>query len=78
MSYSQLYYLVKGGAKVEFKLKAVREEIGISQSELAKKSGVGRVTINRIENGEVNTITSRTLVRLAKALNVSTDTLIQQ
>ncbi|MCU7381052.1 helix-turn-helix transcriptional regulator [Clostridiales Family XIII bacterium ASD5510] len=63
---------------MEFNLKAVREEIGISQSELAKKSGVGRVTINRIENGEVDTITSRTLVRLAKALNVSTDTLIQQ
>ena len=33
------------------KLKAIRESMLISKSELARKAGVPTVTINRIENG---------------------------
>ena len=49
----------------------------MSQTELAEKSGVGRVTINRIENGELNETTSGTLIKLAKTLQVPVDSLIE-
>lgn len=62
---------------MKFNLKKVREEKGLSQTELAKISGVGRVTINRIENGELQETTSGTLIKLAKALDSTIDSLIR-
>ena len=47
-----------------------RERRGYSVRELAKRAGVGFVTISRIENGHVSpTVTM--LERLAKALGIS-------
>lgn len=62
---------------MKFNLREIRENSGMSQTELAEKSGVGRVTINRIENEELNETTSGTLMKLAKALNTSVDSLIK-
>lgn len=62
---------------MKFNLRAIRESKGMSQTELAKKSGVGRVTINRIENGELNETTSGTLIKLAKTLQVPVDSLVE-
>lgn len=62
---------------MKFNLRAIREAAGMSQTELAEKSGVGRVTINRMENGELNETTSGTLIKLAKTLRVSVDSLIK-
>lgn len=62
---------------MKFNLRSIRESKGMSQTELAKKSGVGRVTINRIENGELNETTTGTLIKLAKTLQVPVDSLIE-
>lgn len=55
-----------------YKIKEVRESLCMTQEELAEKSGVSRGTISALENGNPIT-TSKTLVKLAKAMNVSID-----
>lgn len=67
----------KGGTKVEFNLKKLRAESGMTQVELSEKSGVGRITISRLESGELKETTLGTLTKLAKALQVSVDDLIK-
>ena len=44
-----------------------REEARLTQEQLAERSGVSRVTINRIERGKLNP-SMRTLSRLARAM----------
>lgn len=53
------------------KLKIVRESIGMTQEELAKKSGISRTTISMIENSDEKTTSTKTLLALAKALNTT-------
>lgn len=49
-------------------LKDKREEKGMSQNYLAEKSGVSRQTISAIENQTLDNIESKTMVKLALAL----------
>ena len=51
-------------------LKVLQKRRALSLSELALLSNVGRVTINRIENGKQKPM-PRTIRRLAQALEVS-------
>ena len=44
-----------------------REEARLTQEQLAERSGVSRVTINRIERGKLNP-SMKTLSRLARAM----------
>lgn len=53
------------------KLKFYREKKGLSQEELAKKSGVSRVSISKIENDKAKDIKIGTLKSLAEALDES-------
>ncbi len=46
---------------------------GLSQKELSALSGVDTSQISRIERGEIKNISSDVLIKLAKALRVSTD-----
>jgi len=55
-------------------LKVLRKRRALSLSELALLSNVGRVTINRIENGKQKPM-PRTIRRLAQALEVSVEEL---
>ena len=55
-------------------LKVLRKGRALSLSELALLSNVGRVTINRIENGKQKPM-PRTIRRLAQALEVSVEEL---
>lgn len=66
----------KRGGEMEFNLAAVRKQSKLTQVELAEKSGVGRVTISRLESGELKETTIGTLAKLAEALEVSVDELI--
>lgn len=50
-------------------VKEIREELGLSQEELAKKSTVSRTTISELENGKTDVITNITLEKIAQALN---------
>src|SRR5712671_5133990 len=49
-------------------LKAVREQQGLSLSDLAERTGMDRAMISRLENGQVDNPTIATMSRYAKAL----------
>lgn len=49
-------------------LKEIREEQGLSQEELAKKSKVSRTTISELETEKTEVITNITLEKIANAL----------
>ena len=51
-------------------IKLLRVRRMLSQEALAERSGVGRDTISRIENGHTQNVQYRTVARLAKALEV--------
>lgn len=58
-----------------YKIKEIREKKRMSQAELAEISGVSRATIIRIESADEVVINTKTLEKLAAALNVSVRTL---
>lgn len=51
-------------------IRRIRKEKGISQAELAEKSGVSRPTISNLENNPDAITTTDTLQKIAVALNV--------
>jgi transcriptional regulator with XRE-family HTH domain len=53
------------------KLKAAREAHRLTQDELAKASGVSRVTICNLENDVAENVTVKTLTKLADALGMT-------
>ena len=56
-----------------YKIKELREAMKMTQEELAEKSGVSRGTISALETGIDRTTTSKTLVKLAQALDTTVD-----
>ena len=54
---------------MQYRVKEIREEKGISQETLAKKSGVSRATISGLESGKVKITSTKTLSKIAKALD---------
>lgn len=54
---------------MEYRIKKRREEEGLSQSELAKRSKVSRTIISGLESGTINVTTTETLLKIAEALN---------
>ena len=62
-------------ARIGHKVRAERKRLGLSQVQLAKRSGIGRTHIGFIEQGRQNA-TLRTLRRLAKTLGRSVSDLV--
>lgn len=58
-----------------YRVKECREAKKMTQEELASKSGVSRGTICALESGKEKSTTSKTLLALAKALDVTIDSL---
>jgi putative transcriptional regulator len=58
-----------------YKIKEVREASGMTQEMLSAKSGVSRATICALEAGTERTTTTKTLLKLANALNTTVDAL---
>lgn len=56
-----------------YKIREAREKIGMTQVELAEKSGVSRTTIYGLESGSEKVTTTKTLAKLASALGVKLD-----
>ena len=52
------------------RLKEIRESKALTITELARRSGITRQTITRLENEEDDTANSKTLKALADALEV--------
>ena len=55
---------------VSYKIKKLREELKISQEELAVKSGVSRTIISGLETGAISEKSTATLKKLAVFFNV--------
>lgn len=58
-----------------FHVRELREAVGMTQEELAVKSGVSRVTISNLETKKEYSTTSKTLRKIAEALGVTIDRL---
>lgn len=54
-----------------YKIKELREKKGLTQEQLAIKSGVNRTTIVQLEKGEEVNVTAGTLKKLAICLEVN-------
>ena len=52
-----------------YKIRECREEMGISQKELAKRAKISRTTLSGLESGAIKTTTTDTLLKIAEALN---------
>ena len=57
------------------KIKQYRQQAGISQEELAKKSGVSRTIIYAVENNKAEVTTNITMQKIAEALGESVATI---
>ena len=60
---------MKGGVLVDNRVKEIRNEMKLSQEELANKSGLSRYLISKIENGDDVNITKNTMISISNALN---------
>jgi len=58
------------------RLKAVRRRLGMSQEELATRSGVEQESLERVECGKRRYLRSDHLGRIAEALDVPADELL--
>ncbi len=65
----------RGRAHLGERIRRFRQRVGWTQEELAKRAGMGRVTLSRLESGDQSP-RYRTLVALAKALGVSVSDLL--
>lgn len=63
---------------MEYRIKELREEKGISQTRLSELSGVSRATIIALENNEEHDAMVGTLQSLANALGVQVRELFAQ
>ena len=63
---------------MEYIGKEIREGKRLTQDELAKKSGVSRSIICGLETGRTKTTTTKTLFKIAAALNVSINDLFSR
>ncbi len=62
---------------ISLRLRELREASKLSQSELARRSGVAQYTISRLESGEQGSVNLLHLESLANALGVDAALLIQ-
>lgn len=56
------------------RVKEFREKLGLTQEELAEKSGISRTTISGFENETIEITTNTTMDKIAEALGKKTKT----
>lgn len=56
-----------------YKIREIREQKNMTQEELAEKSGVSRVTISMLENQIDRATSTKTLLKIAEALDTTVD-----
>lgn len=65
----------KGVENIKTRLKEIREKKGLTQEELAAKSGVSRTIISYLENDRTECVMTSTLTKLADALGEKVTTI---
>lgn len=53
-----------------YRIREIRENLGITQAELAEKAGIARTTVWKLEVGDDVATTTKTLERIADVLGV--------
>lgn len=56
-----------------YKIKERREELRMTQEELAEKAGISRQTVSSLENNKYNNVMVGTLAAIAVALDTTVD-----
>ncbi len=67
-----------GGVPTRFRLRQILKARKVSQSELARMSGVSFATVNRMCTNATETVALDTLERLSKALGVAPGELLER
>ncbi len=73
-----LYIAILLGVTTRFRLADVLAELGISQSEAARRSGVSFVTINAMVNNKTRSVALDTLDKLAQSLGLEPGDLLER
>ena len=55
------------------RIKKLRKELGLTQEELAKKAGISRPTLSRIENGYLGAISAASLFKIIASLGYTVE-----
>jgi DNA-binding XRE family transcriptional regulator len=68
----------KGGATVQLRIKELRSSANMTQEELAEKAGLSRQAVAKAESEEYGAVSSKTLLKVANALEVKVTDLFCQ
>lgn len=63
--------------KLGKKIKALRLKTGLSQDEFARKANLAYTTLTKIETGVIKKPSVYNIAKIAKALNISLDNLVE-
>ena len=63
---------------IRLRVREIREAQGLSQAALAERAGIRPATLSAIETGQTKGIDFDTLERLARALNIPAQVLIDE
>jgi len=64
------------GKTISENIKRLRNKLGLTQDDLAKKADIKYTTLMKVESGTVNKPSVQTMAKIAKALDVSIENLI--
>ena len=65
------------GKTISGNIKRLRAKLGLTQDDLAKKADIKYTTLMKVESGTVNKPSVQTMAKIAKALGVSIEDLIE-
>ena len=65
------------GKVISENIKRLRNKLGLTQDDLAKKADITYTTLMKVESGIVNKPSVQTMAKIAKALGVSIEDLIK-
>ncbi len=65
------------GKTISENIKRLRNKLGMTQDDLAKKADIKYTTLMKVESGAVNKPSVQTMAKIAKALGVSIEDLLK-
>ncbi len=65
------------GKVISENIKRLRNKLGLTQDDLAKKADIKYTTLMKVESGTVNKPSVQTMAKIAKALKISIEELLK-